>query len=78
MADSDPEKVLDLNRPATYGEGEVEVTEVPKNAMHIHANPNDGDQALKAFIGHEGETIVLTPETERKLLRKIDLNIMPV
>ena len=35
-------------------------------------------EAMKAFIGHEGERLVLDEETNRKLLRKIDLNIMPV
>jgi ACS family allantoate permease-like MFS transporter len=72
----DPEKVVELSRNNTYGEGEVEV-EV-KEPMFIHADPNDGDEALKAFVGHEGETIIMTPEMEKKLLRKIDLNLMPV
>lgn len=43
-----------------------------------HADRNDGDAALLAFRGHEGEIIVLTPEIEKKLLRKIDWNLMPV
>jgi ACS family allantoate permease-like MFS transporter len=68
----DPEKVTELSRNMTSGEGEV------KDPMFIHADPNDGDEALKAFKGHEGETIVMTPEMERKLLRKIDWNLMPV
>jgi MFS transporter, ACS family, allantoate permease len=38
----------------------------------------DADEALKAFIGHEGEQIVLNEETNRRLLRKIDRNIMPL
>jgi ACS family allantoate permease-like MFS transporter len=69
---SDPEKVAELGRKTTYGEGEA------KDTMFIHADPNDGDEALKAFAGHEGEVIVMTPEAEKKLLRKIDLNLMPV
>jgi ACS family allantoate permease-like MFS transporter len=68
----DPEKAMELSRKTTYGEGETKATRFK------HADPNDGDEALKAFVGHEGETIVLTPELERKLLRKIDLNLMPV
>lgn len=71
-SDHDPEKVAELSRNNTYGEGDVKVTKFR------HADPNDGDEALKAFEGHDGETIVLTPEVERKLLRKIDLNLMPV
>jgi ACS family allantoate permease-like MFS transporter len=70
-ASSDPEKVAELSRNTTYGDGEV------KDPIFIHADPNDGDDALKAFAGHEGETIVMTPEMEKKLLRKIDLNLMP-
>lgn len=68
----DPEKNAYLSPNITYGEGEI------KDTRYKHADPNDGDEALKAFAGHEGEIIVLTPEAERKLLRKIDLNLMPV
>lgn len=38
-----------------------------------HADRNDADEALKVF---EGESIVLTPEDEKKLVRKIDLYMM--
>ena len=33
---------------------------------------------MKVFIGHEDEMIAMTPEMEKKLLRKIDWNILPV
>lgn len=69
----DPEKVPDLSHQPTSHEGDIKVV-----TKFMHADPNDGDEALKAFVGHEGETIVMTPEMERKLLRKIDLNLMPV
>jgi len=68
---SDPEKVLDLEPKSTLEDGELRI-------MFKHADPNDGDEALKAFAGHEGEMIVMTPEMEKKLLRKIDWNLMPV
>jgi ACS family allantoate permease-like MFS transporter len=68
----DPEKVAELSAKPSYGEGDV------KDPRFVHADPNDGDVALMAFQGHEGETIVMTPEMEKKLLRKIDLNLMPV
>jgi ACS family allantoate permease-like MFS transporter len=68
----DPEKVAQWSPQLTIGEGEV------KEPRFIHADVNDGDIALKAFAGHEGETIVMTPEVERALLRKIDWNLMPV
>ena len=72
ISSDDPEKVAELSRNSTYGEGEV------NEPRFIHADPNDGDDALMAFKGHEGETIVMTPEMEKKLLRKIDWNLMPV
>ena len=49
-----------------------------------HASPKivkhakDADEAMKAFAGHEGEVLVLDEETNKRLLRKIDLNLMPV
>ena len=39
---------------------------------------NDADEAMKAFEGHDGEVIVVDQATNKRLLRKIDLNIMPV
>lgn len=41
-----------------------------------HADSNDADEAFKIF--QAGETIVLTPEDEKRLLRKIDLHILPL
>ena len=64
----DPEKAPEVH-PAS--EGEVGV-------ILKHANRNDADEALKVLAGHEGEVIILTPEDERKLLRKIDRNLMPL
>lgn len=39
---------------------------------------NDVDEAMKAFEGHAGELLILDEATNRRLLRKIDLNILPV
>lgn len=73
VSSEDPEKVTEFTPKATLGDGEV------VDGIFIkHADANDGDEALKAFQGHDGETIVMTPEMEKKLLRKIDLNLMPV
>ena len=41
---------------------------------HAH----DADEAMKAFEGHEGEVLVLDGATNKRLLSRIDLNIMPV
>lgn len=42
-----------------------------------HADLNDADEAMKALAGHEGEYLTMTPEEGKKLLRKIDWNLMP-
>lgn len=42
-----------------------------------HADKNDADEAYKVFAA-QGEVIVLTPEEERRLLKKIDWNLMPL
>lgn len=39
---------------------------------------NDVDEAMKAFEGHAGELLILDEATNRRLLRKIDLNILPL
>ena len=41
-----------------------------------HADANDADEALRVFA--DGEVITLTPEDEKRLLRKIDYNMMPI
>lgn len=68
----DAEKANELSPEPTIDQGEV------KGLRKMHADLNDGDVALMAFAGHEGETIVMTAEQEKALLRKIDLNLMPV
>ncbi|KAI9848466.1 MAG: hypothetical protein M1837_000261 [Sclerophora amabilis] len=47
-------------------------------AVLKHANRKDADEALKAFAGHEGEHIHIDEDTNRRLLRKIDWNLMPL
>ena len=39
---------------------------------------SDADEAMKAFEGHDGQSLVLDESTNRRLLRKIDQNILPV
>ena len=41
-----------------------------------HADTHDADEALQVLAN--GQVITLTPELEKKLLRKIDWNIMPL
>ena len=60
----------------------IEVEKAPQpdaaNAKAILKHGLDADEAMKAFVGQEGEQLVLDEETNKRLLRKIDLNIMPV
>lgn len=44
----------------------------------ILQHAGDGDEALKAFMSHPGQVIELDEATNKRLLRKIDWNLMPV
>lgn len=39
---------------------------------------NDGDEALKAFSSSDGTRLEVDEATNKRLLRKIDWNLMPV
>lgn len=48
---------------------------VPEKILkHSH----DADAALKAFAGYEGTVIEIDEATNKRLLRKIDMHLMPV
>ena len=48
---------------------------VPENIIeHSH----DADEAMQAFAGHEDEPLELDEATSKRLLRRIDLHLMPV
>ncbi|KAI0521927.1 major facilitator superfamily domain-containing protein [Xylaria bambusicola] len=49
-----------------------QVERMPKHVVNA-----DPDEALKLVAAHAGESIVLTPEEQKRLLRKIDLHLMP-
>lgn len=61
----------DVEKDALRSEGATPPGKILKHAK-------DADEAMKAFEGHEGEILVLDEATNKRLLRKIDLNIMPV
>ena len=50
----------------------------PTPPAQVLKHATDADEAMKAFEGHDGELLVLDEATNRRLLRKIDLNILPV
>ena len=66
--------------PGTPPEMEKEISPIdagdgaPPAKILKHAN--DADEAMKAFEGHE--VLHVDEATNRRLLRKIDLNIMPL
>lgn len=48
---------------------------VPENVLkHSH----DADEAMKAFQSHQGQVIEIDEATNKRLLRRIDWNLMPV
>lgn len=48
---------------------------VPENILkHSH----DADEAMKAFESHRGEVIEIDAATNKRLLRRIDFNLIPV
>lgn len=48
---------------------------VPENVLkHSH----DADEAMKAFEAHQGQVIEIDEATNKRLLRRIDWNLMPV
>ena len=61
---------VDLEKAPTNDSGDI--------APEIMKHANDADEAMKAFQGHEGEIMVLDEATNKRLLRKIDLHLMPV
>ncbi|TLD35012.1 putative MFS allantoate transporter [Venturia nashicola] len=51
--------------------GSVDPSVILKHAI-------DGDEALKAFAEHQGAVIHIDEATNKRLLRKIDMNLMPI
>lgn len=70
---SDIEKSIETSPPP----GDPEKASITAGIIK-HADRNDADEALKILEGENGEVVEITAEDERKLLRKIDLHIMPL
>lgn len=70
------------NRDHGHGKMEKELSAPPayidaeRNRILKHSH--DADEALKAFEGRDGQIIELDEATNRRLLRRIDWNLMPV
>lgn len=70
--EKDVEQNTSLEAIHTVGAGDQ------KEIVLTHADSNDGDAALKAMQDLNGETIVITEEDEKRVLRKIDWHLMPM
>lgn len=44
----------------------------------IHQHSHDADEAMKAFEGNEGQVIVIDEATNKRILRRIDWNLIPI
>lgn len=69
--------------PPVDVEKDVERTKEPtgiggKVSTKLLKHSHDADAAMKAFEGFEGQSIELTEEASKRLLRKIDMHLMPV
>lgn len=69
-----------VEKPSSYPDVERSLiddkTGLPPVQVIEHAT--DADEAMKVFEGHDGGSLVLDEATNKRLLRKIDLNILPV
>lgn len=71
MADEKLSSYPDVEHAPVDDEDGAPPAEVLKHA-------NDADEAMKAFESHGGELLALDEATNKRLLRKIDTNILPV
>ncbi len=68
----DPEVEKDL--PPVLAQA-IKAGHVPEEVLK-HAN--DADEAMKAFAGLEGQVLELDEATNKRILRTIDWNLIPV
>ena len=73
MADEKPPSYPDVEQNLVDDKNGVRVP--PAQGVE---HTTDADEAMKAFEGHQGGLLYLDEATNRRLLRKIDRNIMPV
>ncbi|CAK7199044.1 Allantoate permease [Sporothrix eucalyptigena] len=79
---ADVEKTVLAAQPPVDKDEEVgSIAAYPAKGIHPglkHADTNNADEALQFFQAHGGDVVVMTPAEERRLLRKIDWNLMPL
>ncbi len=72
----DDEKVPHSELPEAVQSHSTVDDDAPPAKVLKHSH--DADEAMKAFEGLEGEAIMIDEATNKRLLRKIDMNIMPL
>lgn len=81
MADTE-KNVLPETAPPVDNDVEIgSISAYPVKGRHPnlkHADTNNADEALQFFQAHAGDAVPMTPEEDRRLLRKIDWNLMPL
>lgn len=78
-ANMDPEKYsLDPEAEKSIPEPLADAIRNGSVDKNILKHSHDADEAMKAFQGAEGQVIEIDAATNKRLLRKIDMNLMPV
>ena len=78
--------MADLEKTAPGSNNDTEgIKPPPYNDAHRGSAPedllkhsHDADEALKAIQGHDGEPVILDEATNRRILRRIDWNLIPI
>lgn len=79
MASTDPEKYsLDHETEKNISEPLADAIRQGSVDKKILQHSHDADEAMKAFQGAEGQVIEIDAATNKRLLRRIDWNLMPV
>lgn len=71
-----------MSATSTSHDAEKTLPETIMEGGHVDekvlAHSHDADDAMKAFMSHEGQVLDLDQATNTRLLRRIDWNLMPV
>lgn len=65
-----------LRAPSPVGDEKPKLPQANKAAQELIAHSHDADEAMKAF--ESGELIELDEATNKRLLRTIDLHLLPL
>ncbi|KAI9768422.1 MAG: hypothetical protein M1835_006870 [Candelina submexicana] len=73
------EKITEKRVASPDDEREIVAPQVTsKKLRSLSKHGIDADEAMKAFAGQEGEVNQIDDATNRRLLRRIDMNLLPL